>query len=449
MVQQIQTHNRTTAQVDFSPSNVANNRSKFSDILNESLQNSSVESSNKAVPPLVSKVNEDATAASIPTLVGRTSQSSPTVSQLLLTSDKLGDRGWEIIYSETNRNKPYKKIPLGTPIYYNNTTGELTWPSSPQNGKLATSANDKTRPETSLETPTSPVAVGRIDHSHPTVSHVLQASEEFSDNKWNILAAAANRSKNFNTIRDGAEVQINPRTNEITWSYPSSADMPKIAAAVVLKSSTPMEKPQTGPPLPSTESADLTDAVQLYLGTPYKEIDCYNLLVKGLKQMGLPYFGKDGIRNRLTDMAREKGLPSNAFLNGEGIVKVAGREVLSTSFNRVNDPVEEAGKTFERMASVLQKGQILSFSTPTRGHTGIISQHNDQWTFINSGRMDNPISEANSSKEVGEENLLDEVQNWFKTANKNSESLVVTLGQLEEEKIRKNFNPEFSVSRRL
>ncbi|MCJ7603604.1 MAG: hypothetical protein MUO63_19150, partial [Desulfobulbaceae bacterium] len=77
-----------------------------------------------------------------------------------------------------------------------------------------------------------------------------------------------------------------------------------------------------------------------------------------------------------------------------------------------------------------------SFSTPTRGHTGIISQHNQMWTFINSGYMDNQVEKTGRSKGVGEEVLAKEIKNWCKVAAKTGESLVITLGRLQEEKLR-------------
>ena len=69
-------------------------------------------------------------------------------------------------------------------------------------------------------------------------------------------------------------------------------------------------------------------------------------------------------------------------------------------------------------------------------HTGIVSSSNDSWTFINSGRLDNPIGERGLSRGVGEEVLNKEIRNWFKLAHKSGEHLRVTLGELNEEKIR-------------
>ena len=71
-----------------------------------------------------------------------------------------------------------------------------------------------------------------------------------------------------------------------------------------------------------------------------------------------------------------------------------------------------AGRIYDEMAPYLQKGYILSFSTPNRGYTGIISQHDLTWSFINSGHLDNQVNQTRSAKGVGEEDLTREIRNW-------------------------------------
>jgi hypothetical protein len=162
--------------------------------------------------------------------------------------------------------------------------------------------------------------------------------------------------------------------------------------------------------------------------------------------MGIPYAGKDGLFSKLTAMAREKGLPANAFLNGEGIIKAAGSLVLSRSFPRSSDWKQEAEQLYSEMEPLLNKGQILSFSTRKRGHTGIISQQENQWTFINSGRLDNSLTADSPSRGVGEEVLKREIRNWFKLASTSKESLTVTLGALGQEKVVASYSPQKPVS---
>jgi hypothetical protein len=87
------------------------------------------------------------------------------------------------------------------------------------------------------------------------------------------------------------------------------------------------------------------------------------------------------------------------------------------------------------MEPLLEKGQILAFSIHTKGHTGIISRTGEAWTYINSGRMDHSMESTNRSKGVGEESLKAEVRRWFDLAKTRGESLRITLGRLNEQKL--------------
>jgi len=399
-----------------------------------------------------------------PTLIGTISKEQPTVSQLLLGNKDLAEKGWDIIYSTVNRDKPYTKIAAGTPVYYSQENGELTWPGlTPIENKsigqdlLTKIASppiplDSITAKTALGDSVQPAVKGRSDsqllgilsEDSPTVSHLLSVHPQYKERTWGLLADTVNKNKPFNKIPSGTKIYLDPGTNEISWQKGKVHPVTTVA-----RPSTPVQELHSQQDNVIKPPADLTEAVQPYMGKSYKEINCYGLLVRGLKNLGVSYTGKDGLRDRLTSMAKKNGLPSNAYLNGEGIVKVAGSEVLSQSYLKVNDWDNAAGKSFKEMERLLEKGQILSFSTPTKGHTGIISRHNEEWTFINSGRMDNHVASPNSPKEVGEENLIEEIRNWFKTANKNRESLVVTLGQLENNKIRGTINPDFQQTRRL
>ncbi len=419
----------------------------FDDLLDKALPKSTPENSETEKLTTPGQVDRKSPSLKEPILLGTISNRHPTVSDLLLNKNKFGKQGWQIIYSEINKNKPYTKIPTGTPIYLDPVNNSLNWPSN-QGGlqekpsNIANSsdyAKDKLQAMSSafnLQRPlpgeNDKLSIGIISKKTPTVSHLLHNNPQLRGDTWSLLSQPVNRAKSFHKLLPGNEIFLNRSSLEITWS----SEVPT---------------PNRDSPLPAAPEvvSNLRDAVQPFMGKPYKEIDCYTLLVHGLRQMGIPYSGKNGLYGRLTQMAKEKGLPSNAYLNGEGIVEATGKRVLSESFIRVNNWPKEADKIFRRMEPHLEKGQILSFSTPTRGHTGIVSQHDEQWTFINSGNMDNHVDQPTSPKEVGEENLISEIVNWFKLANRNRESLQVTLGQLEEEKIRSVFDPDFRFPKRL
>lgn len=453
--------------------------SSFQSILTGSLDKSltTQESLSLHREPLTSsEVIQDDTE---PVLVGTTTKTSPTVSHVLSANDELKQNRWNIIYSSVNKEKSYNSIPLGASIYYDKKSGELSWSKDEIIQKSTTGLLKETMGITLPNTTPPTVSLGKVNPEFPTVSHLLAASAELSSEKWNILSASANTNKDFSKIPQNTEIWFNQLTKELSWqgsgsqSESRTAGIENIFNPSLQKTAAPSHTyssnetanranaqdaaavntlKNSGPDTPQTQSSlppDLTEAVKPFIGTPYDKIDCYGLVINGLKKMGLPYSGEGGLRNKLTSMARQKGLPANAYLTGEGIVKATGKQVFTHSSAKINNWTQEADKIFQDMTQLLEKGQILSFSTPTRGHTGIISQHNDKWTFINSGRMDNHVAEANRSKEVGEEDLANEVNNWFKLAKKNREPLLVTLGQIEKDKIRTTIQPNFQMSQRI
>ncbi len=356
-----------------------------------------------------------------PVFIGQINKDNPTVSQLMVHNDQFGDKSWKIIHSPINRNKPYTRLREGTKVFLDPTSNELFL-----RGKQDMAEG---------------VSLGTLNKKTPTISHLLAASE-FDKEKWQILSLPVNADKDFRHIPAGTEVRIDPLTKEISWGKASSRFglQPDFSSPASTKETPLMSNRLKFAPQEKTE--DLSAAVQKFIGTPYSKMDCYGMVVKGLENIGVQYTGKEGLYRRLTDMAKEKGLPANAYLTGEGLVEAAGSKVLYETFSSVEKPGLAARQTLEKMSNLLEKGQILSFSTPTRGHTGVISKHNDgEWTFINSGQMDHPINKAQTRKGVGEEALLAELTNWFELASKRKESLTVTLGKVDLAKLQRQ-HPE-------
>ena len=134
-------------------------------------------------------------------------------------------------------------------------------------------------------------------------------------------------------------------------------------------------------------------------------------------------------------MAREKGLPMYAYFNGEGIIEASGTPVYSKALNRIRAPEMEAKQVFKEMEPHLEKGRILAFSIHTKGHTGIVSRTKDAWTYINSGKTNNALESTGRPNGVGEESLEAEILDWFNLAKSRGESLRITLGRLNEQKL--------------
>ncbi|WP_319547979.1 hypothetical protein [Desulfogranum marinum] len=383
--------------------------------------------------------------------IGTITRQTPTVSELLRKHEQLKGQTWDILSDNQNQYKNYKSILPGTKIYIDRTSGELSWSGAEQKqptvmlqeavvGTRATSSSPQQLEsglvvqETSLAQQSEPVSLGMISNETPTVSHLLRQDARFRNQTWDILGQAVNTDKPFHSMQVGSEVLLNPATMEISWQAGTDTrpSAPNAVAMAPTKNSLPMEPGNSA----NEPVADLSQAVQPYMGKSYQEINCYELLVNGLKQLDIPYGGRNGLYSRLTSMAVDRGMAANAYLNGEGIVEAAGSTVLSKNYEHVADWQKNAADLISEIEPLLNSGQILSFSTQTRGHTGIVSRQDERWTFINSGRLDNPVGERGLSKGVGEEILDKEIQNWFKLAHKNGEHLRVTLGELSQDKMR-------------
>ena len=403
-------------------------------------------------------------------LVGKISAEIPTVSELLKQHEELGQSTWDIVYSRQNREKDYTNIKPGTAIYYNPETAALYWsdplPDSARAEKTQESHRQTHSPDPAsagssvaagnaeanspVEKPISStpdgevIPLGRIDSSKPTVSHLLKNHPHFKAHTWSILADTINKDKPFERISSGTEININLQNMEISWN---GGDGAVPASRQAIAAEVKEEHPESVPAISlHRPAANLSEAVQPYLGTSYDEMNCYELVVKGLRQMDIPYGGKDGLYAKLTRMAADRGLAPNAYLNGEGIIKAAGSLVLSRNYTEVSNWQSETAALVREIEPLLDNGQILSFSTEKRGHTGVISQRDNQWTFINSGRLDNSVTRSRLNHGVGEELLMEEIGNWFKTAQAGKETLTVTLGRLEQTKIQTAYTPRSSIS---
>ncbi|MBC8246466.1 MAG: hypothetical protein H8E81_02660 [Deltaproteobacteria bacterium] len=279
-----------------------------------------------------------------------------------------------------------------------------------------------------------PKYMGAISSENPTIYSLLKEHPDYGKSPSTVLNASPNKSKTFTRIPTGSYVYLNPKTSEISWSMTPPPDdlLPK--AQYNLKPMDPL-------------SQRLDRAVKSYVGKPYEEIDCYELLVKGIKDMGFRYHGTGGIKDRLIRWAETTGKKSNTYLTGEGLVQATGNMHYSQTLKPAGNHKAQAEQIYEAMTPRLNKGHILSFSTRTRGHTGIISQKDGRWTFINSGDMDHNLSGKQRSMEVGEEDLKAEIENWLKRASRKNERLQISVGRLDGRKLAAYINPGTFIKR--
>lgn len=295
-----------------------------------------------------------------------------------------------------------------------------------------------------------PLLLGTITKDTPTVSQLLFKSP-LKKQCWQIIHDKANSGKPFHRIQPGTPIFFDPETKELLWGKQVNTLMAKSAPATggapgTQKAAIPAPSGESGthdvsqaPAGPKKKLSfplmDLSDTAKQFIGKDYDQMDCYELLVGGLKELGVRYGGKGGLHEHLVNQASRQGLARNHYLTGEGLVSTSGTDVYKKTYYRITDP---AGTVKEIMADLepkLKQGQILSFSMKTRGHTGVISKLADQWTYINSGRMDNNLSGENGKKAVGEESLEAELLNWFKLVNKEKQALQITLGSLDMDRL--------------
>ena len=272
---------------------------------------------------------------------------------------------------------------------------------------------------------TTSVAIGVITQDMPTASHLLVKHPQYQKDCWSIIHAKINQNKAFVKIKAGETIYIDPATSEITWGKKKATKQSLVAG----DRNPDFDKPD------EILSTRLNDAVKPYIGTPYKEIDCYELVVNGIKSLGYRYYGQDGIKNSLIKMAVNDNLPVNAYLTGEGLTEKTGKIMVSKSYENIDNPAQITREFIHEIKPLVKEGCILSFSMLTKGHTGIISKRENQWTFINSGLMDNSVRQNINANGVGEEFLTDEIENWFTRAKKQKEPLKITIGALDKKKL--------------
>jgi len=271
-----------------------------------------------------------------------------------------------------------------------------------------------------------PVLLGTITRETPTISQLLYKSP-LKNKCWQIIHDKINSNKAFHRIRPGTKIHYNPDTRELVWGKELSVMTAKVSQSSTREDLTKVPAGHANSELP----VDLSDSAKHFIGRDYDQMDCYELVVGGLRELGVQYGGKGGLYEHLVSRASQQGLARNHYLNGEGLVSASGKDVFKKTYYRITDPAGTVDEIMADMKPRLEQGQILSFSMKNRGHTGVISYMNNQWTFINSGDMDNNLSGENGKKAVGEENLEAELLNWFKLVNKEKSALQITLGSLD------------------
>lgn len=348
--------------------------------------------------------------------LGALSGKKTTVAQLLLANPQLKADTWAIIHHAINKDKNFHQISAGKEIFYQPQTQEISWSDKHRLTRaepFAAMVNNETLFAAHKR------VLGQINNDNPTVSNLLSQQSDLKSQRWNIIHDPVNQNKAFTRIPGGSTVYFDPRTGELSWDL--SAPPIRKAAQVSGNDYKLRQK--------------LDDAVKPFMGSDYKDIDCYTLLVNGLKNMGVRYRGQDSLSRQLLQRAQSEGRAENAYFTGEGISEALGKKVYTHAITKVNNIDQQSRAIFQEMQNIMKKGDILSFSLASSGHTGVISQSRKQWTYINSGRLDHSINPNAPEQGVGEETLLSEINNWLKRAHRRNEALQITIGRLDTQKL--------------
>lgn len=308
--------------------------------------------------------------------LGKISRENPTVSHLLSGSPDYQKRCWELIHAPRNRDKPYRQLTAGQAIYFDREKEEIVW-----------DCREKAR------------FTGRVAQSYTVVASLKVGKPESQDAPASMTAARAKgASKGW---------------KQGVTAAPGSASMPDGSQAL---------------------GQELVQKLRAFIGKSYKRLNCYELVVAGLKGVGIRYEGRDGVQQSLIRRAMRQRLPLNSYFTGEGLIKAAGEALFSKQFHGRQRPDGTAQEIWQEIKPLLEPGLVISFSTGRRGHTGVIARYRDHWTLINSGFMDNDLHSPVKQKRVGEEKLMEEILNWSRLAHSRGQPLNLTLGRIDKNK---------------
>ena len=288
------------------------------------------------------------------------------------------------------------------------------------------------------------VRLGRLTEETPTVSHLLMQYSRDSEQTWDIVHHPVNRDKPFRDMAKGETVWLDPGSKEIRFGEdPAGASRQACASPTSRVVSDLFREERTrARQMPGLSTQDLNQAVTGYSGTPYDRLNCYELVVQGLKDMGVDYFGREGVQRQLMQQARQDKRAPNAYLTGEGLIRSLGSPVFQRDVSGVSQPEGTARELMSSLDTRLEPGMILSLSTPNGGHTGVISRKDGQWTFINSGRIQHAVDGESISHGVAEEDLRSELAWWLEQVREKGQSLSISVGKLSPDKLSRFTDPQ-------
>lgn len=281
------------------------------------------------------------------------------------------------------------------------------------------------------------IRLGSLSRENPTVSHLIMNNPQLREKCWEIVHDPVNRDKPFRDMQRGDTIWIDPQSREIVREAQNPGEARPANDSTTAASSLSLDSGSSGHSFPSLQqpSQDLEQAMQRYMGAPYSRYDCYELVVQGLQDIGLRYYGEEGLQNDLIHSALGEDKSLNANLTGEGLIRSLSERVLHRNYEQVQQPEQKAHELMRSLEEELEQGMLFSVSLDDRGHTGVVSKHEDRWTLINSGRTEYSVRGGLTQHGVDEEDLHRELSKWFRRAGERGQSLSVSLGKLSQERL--------------
>jgi hypothetical protein len=115
--------------------------------------------------------------------LGNISSAQPTVSHLSINHTEYGQKSWEIIHSDLNKDKPYTRIPVGTQIYLDPESKEFIWDNSNQKTETVNYSANKPLNHISKTTTVKPFSASqriKINEQHLIDQSVSRASARYN-----------------------------------------------------------------------------------------------------------------------------------------------------------------------------------------------------------------------------------------------------------------------------
>jgi hypothetical protein len=191
----------------------------------------------------------------------------------------------------------------------------------------------------------------------------------------------------------------------------------------------------------NTVSNEKDDTLVQNLRYRFRNQNCFEFLANLLEENGITYYGKNGVANALIVKARNEGKNLNAYLTGEGLTQKLSRDPVTVQIQKGD------GNSFEdvwkRITPHLQKGAILSFSSQSFGHTGIVDRVDGRWVYFNSsGSMGKP-----GTYKVLAEDLQREIRSRLQRVKRQKTFLDITVGAIDPNLTARFNSASFEIQR--